>query len=261
MFEQQLTQFPQNPPRALHALPGLRVAAMVPKTALFLPLIFVRFFFSMPFSILHSNPGMRLSWGPSRNVSGVVVSVDAASCRGVAARRIIYSFAPTGHEFRGSAVQCAGALYYSVGAGDTVQIRYLASDPSVNALQGMPDNARPVALFLVMPLFFLLLLAQLFVPQLRELLLARRVLKHGRLATGSVVYVRKRSATSWPGWPGAGAYAVYVEFASPAGGRREAVAWCANEWLVNQLAPGAAVHVAYSDQKPARVALLEAFLR
>ena len=262
MFEKQLAQFPQTPPRALQALPGLRIAAVVPKAAMFVPLMFVLFFVSVPLSILHSDPAMRLSWGPSRNVSGVVVSVtDASSCRGLGARRLVYSFASAGREFRGVAVQCEGALHYSAAAGDEVPIRYLASDPSINALQGLPENAPPVALFLVMPLFFLLLLSLLFVPQLRELRLARRLVKHGRLATAEVVFVRKRSTTSWPGWPGTGAYDVYVEFASPAGGCREAVAWCANDWLVNHLAPGAAVHVAYSDEEPANVALLEAFLR
>ena len=75
MFEKQLAQFPQTPPRALQALPGLRIAAVVPKAAMFVPLMFVLFFVSVPLSILHSDPAMRLSWGPSRNVSGVVVDV------------------------------------------------------------------------------------------------------------------------------------------------------------------------------------------
>jgi len=54
---------------------------------------------------------------------------------------------------------------------------------------------------------------------------------------------------------------VYITFSAAGEPKREGVASCQNDWLVNQLAPGADVHVAYSDDRSAKVALLEAYIR
>jgi hypothetical protein len=66
---------------------------------------------------------------------------------------------------------------------------------------------------------------------------------------------------SWPGWFGNSAAEVFVEFQPSIGEKREAVAWCQNDWVVNQMAPGATVHIAYTDDPRERVTLLEGFLR
>jgi hypothetical protein len=61
--------------------------------------------------------------------------------------------------------------------------------------------------------------------------------------------------------PGSSASLVYVEIQTSGGPTREMVASCQNDWLVNQLAPGATVHVAYADDRATQVALLDAYLR
>jgi hypothetical protein len=263
MFDNLLAQLPTTPPRPPRTLPGLRISSVVPRSALLLPIVFVAFFALVPLSVMRSDPAMRLALGPTQNSQGRIVSaVETPACRGSTARRVIYSFSPEqGREYRGSATMCEGAIYYSVKEGDPVEVQYLSSDPAVNVLRGNSNNAPPVAIFFLMPLFVLALLSSMFVPQIRELLRARRLYKGGRLAEGTVVFVKTRVSSFRPGWPGSSASEVFVEFRSPTGDRREAVAWCANEWLVNQLAPGAIVHIAYSDDDPAKVALLEAFLR
>jgi hypothetical protein len=66
---------------------------------------------------------------------------------------------------------------------------------------------------------------------------------------------------SWPGMQAGSSAEVYVEYQRPSNQREEWRAWCANDWLLNQLQPGAPVHIAYKDEEPDRVVLLEAFVR
>jgi len=264
MFEDQFAQVSVNPPRRTDTLPGLRLSAVVSKSTLYLSLIFVGFFTLIPFSIWKSDPMMRLAMGPTKTVQGRVLSaMDTSTCRGSTGHRVNYEFSPDpGREFRGSMNLCQESPYYSVNNGDEVEVQFVPSDPAVNALQGGTANgAPPVALFLLMPVFILAMFAPIFVPQLREVLRARRLFKKGRLALGTVIFVKKRITTSWPGWLGNSAAEVYVEFESPMSKKLEAIAWCQNDWLVTHLEPGAKVHIAYMGEKPDRVALLEAYLR
>ena len=156
---------------------------------------------------------------------------------------------------------CEESPYYSVNQGDAIEVRFLKGEPTVNALPDQSRNqAPPLALFLFMLFFFLAIFAPLFWPPIREVLRARRLFKSGRLATGKVIFIKKRITSLWPGMPGNSASDVYIEFLTPMG-KREAVAWCQNDWLLNQLVPGTSVHVAYSDEDSDKVALLEGLLR
>lgn len=157
---------------------------------------------------------------------------------------------------------CEQSPYYSVKEGDAIDVKFLRSDPAVNSLPGNGRNqAPPLGLFMTMPVFFLLIFGSLFWPQTRAILDARRLYRNGRLASGRVIFVKKRMNSIWPGMPGSSGSDVYIEFQSAIDGKREAVASCHNDWLTNQLAPGAPVHIAYSDKSSAKVALLEAYLR
>lgn len=264
MFEEQFAHIPSEPPRLTEALPGLRLSAVVPKSALYLPLIFVAFFALIPLSIMNSDPAMRLALGSAKTLQGrVLSSADASMCRSSTAHRVIYTFSPeSGRELRGTATLCQESPYYSVKEGDAVEVQYLPNDPAVNALRdGTRNGNPPVALFLLMPIFILAMFSPMFVPQIREVLRARRLFKKGKLALGTVVFIKRRVTALWPGWPGSNAAEVFLVFDSSANKRREAVALCQNDWLVNQLVPGTKVHIAYLEEKPDRVALLEAFLR
>jgi hypothetical protein len=157
---------------------------------------------------------------------------------------------------------CERSLYYSVNAGDAIEVRYLESDPTVNVLpsEGM-NGAPPVALFFFMPVFFFAIFGSMFWPPIGEVLRARRVFKRGRLANGKVVFVKRRATPIWPGISNNGAAEVFIEFQTSSQEKREGVAACRNEWLINQLKPGERVHVAYLNDKAGSVALLEAYLR
>ena len=112
-----------------------------------------------------------------------------------------------------------------------------------------------------LPSFFLLLLSPLYFPQIREVMYARRLYRTGVLAQGNVVFVKKRSAGNWPGWPGSSTADVYVAHQLPGGGRVETVVRCTNDWLVNQFSPGATVHILLSPDQSKRGVLLETFIR
>jgi hypothetical protein len=265
MFDNQFTNVPINPPRRTDFLPGLRFSAVISKSTLYLPLIFVGFFILIPFSIMNSDPSMRLAMGPAKTMQGQVLSsMDTSMCRGTTGRRVTYEFSPEpGHEFRGTTTLCQESPYYSVKEGDEVEVQFVPSDPSVNSIRGGNSNAAPpIAVFLLMPFFILVMFSPMILPQVREVLRARRLFKKGRLALGTVFFVKKRVTSFWPGWPGNSAAEVFIEYESSASKMLEGVAWCPNEWLLQQLPPGAKVHIAYSDESPGgRIALLEAFLR
>jgi hypothetical protein len=262
VFEEQLAAVPAHPPRS-GVLPGMRLRAAVPRSAAIILLGFVFLFGSFPFLMVSSDPRQRLQLSGLTTEGHVVSLVDAASsgCRG-SARRLVYEFkAQSGGAFRGAVVQCEDSPYYSAKAGDSIEILYLRDNPGLNSIASVDPSEPPLLLFTVFPVFFLLLFSPLFLPQLREVLRARRLYKTGLLVRGQVVFVKKRSFGVWPGWPVSGSFDVYVSQESPGGGRVEIVAWCTNDWLVNRLAPGATVHVLCPPNPSARGALLEAFIR
>jgi hypothetical protein len=263
MFDDEFATIPAHPPR-MGVLPGMRLRAAIPRSTLILLIAFVVFFAAFPLSIMSADPKAKLGFGPSRTAEGRVLSVtDVSGCRGSTAHRIVYAFAAeSGNEFRGADVVCEESPYNSAQVGDKIEIRYLARDPAVNAVIGINSgNEPPIFLFMIFPLFFLLVLSPLYFPQLREVLRARRLYKTGILAQGKVVFVKKRSAGTWPGWPGSSTADVYVAHQLPNGGRAETIVGCTNDWLVNQLSPGATVRIFLPPDKSARGALVEAFIR
>lgn len=262
MFDDELARVPKQPPRT-GVLPGMRFAAAIPRATLILLLAFVLLFATFPLSIMNSDPKAKLALGPSTATQGRVLSAtDVSGCRGSASRRIVYTFsAPSGEEFRGSVVVCEGSSYYTAQPGDKIAVRYLTRDPADNAVAGIDNNEPPVFLFMIFPFFFLVMFSPLYFPQLREVMRARRLYKKGVLAQGNVVFVKRRSAATWPGFPGSSNADVYVSYQLPSGGDAETVAWCANDWLINQLSPGSTVHILLPPDKSSRGALLEAYIR
>ena len=263
MFEEELAGIPTHPPRT-GVLPGMRLSGAVPRSTLILLIAFVGFFAAMPLAIMNSDPKAKLGMGPSRTAQGRIISVtDVTGCRGSASRRIVYVFTPeSGNEFRGAGTVCEESPYYSAQVSDRIEIRYLRRDPTVNAIAGTDSgNEPPVFIFMLFPLFFLLLLSPLYLPQLREVMRARRLYKKGVLTQGTVVFVKMRSAGTWPGWPGSNTADVYVAYQPPSGGRVETVVCCTNDWLLNRLSPSVTVHILLPSEKAARGALVEAFIR
>jgi Protein of unknown function (DUF3592) len=263
MFDEVFARLPTEPPRRADDLPGLKLRGAVPKWAIVLPLLFVFFFLLFPLSVMNSDPAMRMSLGATDTVRGHVISVSSASaCRGDASHRVVYAFADkSGREYRAATLVCEESPYFAVKEGDAIEVRYLKSDPSVNQLPQQTRNEPPFLLFLLMPVFFLVFFGAMFWPPVSEMLKARRLFKSGRIANGKVIFIKRRSNFLWPGMPGASASLVYVELTASSGVVREVVASCHNDWLMNQLAPGATVHVAYASDGETRVALLGAYVR
>ena len=263
MFEEQLAHLPVEPPRAPTLLPGLKLSASLRRSALLVPALFVLLFATFPLMILRSDPTTRLALGPSRTAQGQVLSAsDAPAAQRAGTRRVVYEFSPeSGRQVRGACVLSSESPYYEVRPGDAISIRYLASDPVVSAVAVSTNNEPPVFVFLFFPLIALLIFMPMFWPQLKAVLRARRLFKRGQIAAGKVVFVKRSAMAGWPGWPGGMTADVYVQYQRRGGGRVERRAPVANDWLVNQLAPGSPVHIAYLDSEPERIALLEAYIR
>jgi len=264
MFDEEFAKLPVEPPRQVQSLPGLRLKGVIPKWAIVLPLFFLGFFLFIPLSLMNTDPAMRMAMGATDTVQGHVVSVSgASSCRGAASHRLVYAFSSkTGREYRGAALLCEESSYYSVKEGDAIEVKYLRSDPTLSRLASEGGSEPPpFAVFFFMPVFFLAIFGVMFWPPIGEVFKARRLFKSGRIATGRVIFVKKRPNFLWPGMPGSSVSVIFVELRSSSGVAREVTASCNNDWLTNQLLPGATVHVAYADDKASQVALLDAFIR
>src|SRR5437762_509980 len=125
MLDELIRKLPAMPPRPVNALPGLAYGAYVPKSLVFLLLIFAGFFALMPILMVRSDPGSRLH-AEGRMRQGHILSVEEDKQCSSHARRIAYSFLPdSGAETRGTSVVCADSPYYTAKAGDTIPVRYL----------------------------------------------------------------------------------------------------------------------------------------
>jgi len=261
MFEDLLKGITREAPRPLAQLPGLRYSTAVPRQIMWFVLIFGVFFLLMPLSILRTDPNMRLASGQNATAQGQVIAVgepDESQGRG---RRLIYEFTPPqGVPHRGSAMVRSNSPYYSIKAGETLPVRYLAGDPGVNAIANGRADQPPLFVICMFPLLFVLLFGMVLVAPLRQVLRARQAFKKGRLAQGVVVYVRRRQNTGWGNQLSLPSYDIFIAYQTPQG-THEAQAWCNNDWLLKHLAPGGTVNIAYLPDKPDRIVLLEAFLR
>jgi len=151
---------------------------------------------------------------------------------------------------------CAGARRTTQRCkGDAIEVRFLKSDPSVNKLRSMLGiRLRRSSFSSSCRYSFWPSLGRCFGRRFARCCELRRLFKYGKLAPPKVVFVKKRPPHSGRACPALGSQ-VYLELQSASQGKREVVAMCRNDWLVNQLTSGATVHVAYSDDKPVNVAL------
>lgn len=206
---------------------------------------------------------MRLAWYRTGVANGKVISVTGGkSCNGTGVN-VVYLFQPPNQpEFRGSQSVCPTSPYHSTQPNQTVPVKYLASDPSVNLIAGEGEADPPLylAMFLF-PLFGLLMFSPMFLPPILQLLRDRRIFRLGRIAQGKVVFVKQLTGASWPGFPFTSTSEIFVSFQLASGEGAEARALCRNEWLVHHLPAGASIHIAYLKNRPSRVVLLEAYVR
>lgn len=75
MFEDQLAGIPSEPPRPTSLLPGLRVRSVIPLSALWVPLLFLGFFATVPLIFALEDRQTRLALGRSQTVAGTVGEV------------------------------------------------------------------------------------------------------------------------------------------------------------------------------------------
>ncbi len=248
-----------EPPRSTDLLPGLRFLSAVSWRALLFPAAMLVLVAAMPIFVMTSDPQFRLNRG-GLTVQGRIVSVKPL---GASARQIEYVFTPPGSlEYRGTCRCAQDRTYFEAKPGDPVPIRYLPSNPTVNQLQENSDaNAPPFIFILFFPVLGLLIFAPMVVPQIKQLLQARRIFKNGRIAKGSVLFVKRRPAGPWMPQSGSTAAEVFISFSVAPGVEREGRAWCGNDWLLNQLPSGAIVRIAFVPERPDELMLVDAYIR
>jgi len=264
MYDDLLDRLPASGPRDLSLLPGLQVGSLFSASRLAPPLLLLLVFMAVPVSILFTDPQARMQLEPKGTAQGKVLSVaDTRNCNDLAHREVYAFDAGAAGGFRGVARLCRSSPFFGVNAGDGVPVQYLASNPSVNRIAGASDpDAPPVFVFLFFPVIAIVVLAaSLGGPAMREVLRARALFRKGRLARGTIVFVRARAQRQGYTRTGWAAFEVVIRYNLASGAGQEAVAWCANPWLLQQLPAGASVHIAYSERQPDRAALLEAFVR
>lgn len=261
MFEEELANLPVNPPRSPDLLPGLRIRSAVSRANLFFTLFLVLIFGLVSVTILYADPHERLALGSSKAISGNVASVTLSGCHG-SGHIINYTFEPPGTiRYLGSLTTCSGSAFYELKPGDDISVKYLVSDPSVNAVIGSAGtNAPPDFGLFMFPLFTLIALVALTSP-LRQIFKARKIFRRGTITKGSVLFVKRRVNSAMARWPSMASAEVYIKYLLPSGAATEGRVSCANDWLLAQLAPGTAVNIAVNPRKPGDIVLLDAYIR
>jgi hypothetical protein len=252
-------RIPEQPPRSLDLLPGLRLSRVLRQVAV--PLAFVGLCSLLPITILLTTPGTKLSMWRTRTIAGRIEQAREAQDCLRDELRLQYSFSTNGVTFHGS--DCVPSrAYASLQPADSVAVVYVDGDPGTNAVvEGRTvKNAPPWPVVFIFPLFILAFMGPMFWPVISRLLQDRRLFRTGIVVPGTVVFVSPRNPIKWPGWPGAARSDVFVAVKLPTGSEREVRAACDNEWLLSHLPPGAEVTVA-CHPTGSRAALLESYLR
>lgn len=262
MFDDLLSRLPADPPRSLDALPGLRVRAQL-SPGLLIPLGFILIFSLFPLAVFFSEPHLRLQLGETATVEGTVVARDDCGAQADSGG-IRYAFVPPGGvEYHGTAGDCRNAARTALRPGDKVAVKYLVEDPSINDLaeRSSGNGPPPLAFFLLFPMFPASFILPILLPPVREAYRSRRIARHGLLAKGTVVYAKSEIRSFWPGSRETSPAKIFIAYRRSNGQTVEARAKCPNTWLLNQLAPGSSVTIAYLPNQPESAVLLDAYIR
>jgi hypothetical protein len=256
MFDQLIGSIPSETPRPISLLPGLSLRAQSLRRHA--PIIFFMLFMGLfPFLIFLGDSGEQLNLH-GKTIDARVTTITERN----GDREVAYAFTPPGdREYKGACRCTQGTPAYDLKPGDSVSVLYLPSDPTENRLAGRRySQAPPFFVFFIFPLFIAVIFLPFVWPQIAGVFSARRLFTNGSIAKGTVVFVKKPNMPSWPSMM-TGPSEVYIAYRLPSGEAVEGKASCTNEWLVNQLAPGSSVNIAYSPGRTAKVVLLEAYLR
>lgn len=176
---------------------------------------------------------------------------------------IMYRFrAGDGRDYPGRVrVDRDRALYARTKPLETIPVQFIKAHPWENALiENTPGES--FAFMLFVPIFFLTgFLGPVLVARLLRIFRDRRLFRRGKLARGTVIFIKPGAIFVWWGWSGATTAEVFVRFPDDSGSKLEARALCQNDWLIRQLAPGTPVHIVYLPKRPSRAVLLEAYVR
>ncbi|MBW3635897.1 MAG: hypothetical protein KY445_05440 [Armatimonadetes bacterium] len=255
IFE-ELRALPLHPPRR-EMLAGLRWKNVFQTPVwFFFPFLILFCFF--PFLIAQSAQSNR-----ARNQRATARVIQAESFDnpqgGQPQTFLKYRFRHNGRDYTGATLAWGTSPLTPLRAGNSLEVAFDKAQPqrSVPAFQ-IAQNEPPWFVFLLFPLFFAVFLLPLLAPQLRTVLLARRLFARGVLTTGHLKFV-KSTPMQTPFMPLGSSQLIY-EFDDQNGHRQRGATRCDSSWLTMQLPPQSPLVVAYNSQKPRENIVLEPFV-
>ncbi len=255
---------PPRPPRSPSLLSGLNYSAILDKSfiglMIFLLLLMGLFLVAMIFT---ADKDLRLPFIKMEKAGGMVIEiVDNTKCN-KSSVAIHYQFTTESKRtYYGDYVACRDDLYSSLSIGDSIPIVYDPGDPSFNGIEGvMGRNNPPLFMILLLPLFFMLLFIPMFLPNIKQVIVARSIFKKGLITSGEILFIGRKKHAAYYNFKGLGGLEVFYRFQIRSGETIECKVTMDNDWLANKLDIGHPVTVCYIEGKPERSFILDFFYR
>ncbi|MEM1112454.1 MAG: DUF3592 domain-containing protein [Pseudomonadota bacterium] len=267
MFEREIEKLRKDPQRNPSELQGLAVKSILSASPMFL-VLFIGVFFLLPLVIGFASQidvaaAARLK-AEGTHTQAIVHSNEAVSS-GSSCSRLYYEFkSAEGLTYSGDSAVKENSPSCDLEKGDTVTVSYLAEDPTVSDIESRLAGVAPsLGFFLTLPLVFLVFLfmfAPTLVPDIKRALGHRKLYKNGRWAEGELIFVKEGKASFSPGVTVPSSKLIF-KFTSSNEQTIEAECEVRNRWLTNHLQPGQKVNVVYSNSKPNKAFIVEAYIR
>lgn len=256
LFEELRALAPQPPRREM--LEGLRWKRIFQAPTWWL-LPFLIFFCFIPFIIAAQVKNDRAQ---TRRATARVIQTERFGRPQAGQRELFlkYRFRHNGRDYTGATLAAPASPLSALRAENSLEVAFDATRPqeSVPAFEIARQEDFPWPLFFIFPLIFLAFLVPLLLPQLRTVLLARRLFARGVLTTGQLKFV-KPMLMQTPWMPFGSSQLIY-EFDDENGRPQRGATRCDNSWLTLQLKPQSPLVVAYNPKKPRENIVLEPFV-
>jgi hypothetical protein len=260
MFNKQLSRLTKAPKRDVTQLKGLALNSTFSAMPVFIILFFGLFFFVIVMSMSKIDKTFELV-DKGVDTQATVHSIKTQDNR-VGCGRLYYEFTTeNGLKYVGDSTIPLNAIACELLKGDKVTVVYLPQTPSVSNIASNVDvNRPPIEVFLLMPLFFLLVFSPGFFPGISRILKHRKLYKTGTWVQGNLIYIKEGKGQFIPGMSAPSA-TLYFEFCTADGTMVETQIVFKNTWLLNNLQSDQTLNVIYQPTKPTNAFVVEVYIR
>jgi hypothetical protein len=254
---------PRTPPRPISLLPGLSYRAMADKSVAFPVSLFALFFLIVPLMTFLVDKRARLAFIDMKQADAEIIDLIGPSECDRNRKELHYAFRTAGgRSYYGEASVCKGSVYFNIQKGDSIPIIFDPHEPSFNGIEGiLGRDEPPLLIFIVFPVFFLLILVPFFWPSIRQHHKSRNIFGKGIITEGAIVFVKRKGGSSFFHFAPFTKFQIFYKYRLENGSLIESNMLSDNDWIVNRLDVGSAVHVAYIETKPRDSVILDFYLR